>query len=64
MKKYINLQNRNSVKMENILGDAVSITERGDIDEDEVLNSVRFEIIEMEDVPGDTLNKMSHSNND
>lgn len=50
--------------MENILGDAVSITERGDIDEDEVLNSVRFEIIEMEDVPGDTLNKMSHSNND
>lgn len=64
MKKYINLQNRNSVKMENILGDAVSITERGDIDEDEVLNSVRFEIIEMEDVPGDTLNKMSHNNND
>lgn len=64
MKKYINLQNRNLVKMENILGDAVNITERGDIDEDEVLNSVRFEIIEMEDVPGDTLNKMSHNNND
>lgn len=64
MKKYINLQNRNSVEMGDILGDAMGITGSEDINEDEVLSSARFGIVEMEDVLGDTLDEMGYNDDD
>lgn len=47
-------------ELEDMLGDAVDVMGRNDIDEDEVLSSRRFGITEMEDTLGDTIDEMNY----
>lgn len=55
---------RDFTELEDMLGDAMDIMGRDDIDEDEVLSSARFGITEMEDVLGGTLDEMGYNDND
>ncbi len=55
---------RDFTELEDILGDAMDIMGRDDIDEDEVLSSARFGITDMEDMLGDTLDEMGYNDNE
>lgn len=46
--------------LEDVLGDAMDVMSRDNIDDDEVLSSSRFGRTEMEDVLGDTLDEMGY----
>lgn len=54
------ISNKDYTDLEDILGDAMDMMGRDDIDEDEVLSSSRFGRTEMEDVLGDTLDEMGY----
>lgn len=55
---------RDFTELKDILGDAMDIAEREDIDEYEVLDSARFGTTEMEDVLDDALDEMGYNDND
>ena len=54
------VDDRDIMEIEDMLGDAMDLMVRDDIDDDEVLASARFGITEMEDVLGDTLDEMGY----
>ena len=54
------VHDRDIIENDYMLGDAMDMMGRDDIDDDEVLASARFGITEMEDVLGDTLDEMGY----
>lgn len=54
------VDDRDIMEIEDMLGDAMDMMGRDDIDDDEVLASARFGITEMENVLGDTLDEMGY----